>query len=63
MLQIFQRRIEPYSGGLFGPQFLEEDRGKIAPTLTSAKEKLDSKDFVIICTIMYAFKIYENVSC
>ena len=35
MLQIFQRRIEPYSGGLFGTQFLEEGGGKIAPTLTS----------------------------
>lgn len=44
MLQIFQRRIEPYSGGLFGTQFLEEGGGKIAPTLTSDKEKLDSKD-------------------
>ena len=44
MLQIFQRRIEPYSGGLFEPQFLEEDGGKIVSTLTSDKEKLDSKD-------------------
>ena len=57
-----QKCLNPILGGLFGPRFWMWDRGKLSPpTLTSAGEKLESRNILIIYTIMYALKIYKKI--
>ena len=45
-----------YSGWAFWTSFLDEGRF----TLTSDCEKLESRNFLNICTIVYAFQIYKK---